>query len=88
MKRCNATHRDKVHDWLRANHESAVEALLALYTKDATARMLRDYLYSKGITEADGVKLSRAQIRQALVPWKRYGGGEHVPYAVPLELEA
>jgi hypothetical protein len=72
----------QLHDWLRQHYEYEVETVMRLYTKHATAKMILDHLRSKGITHLDGHRLSRGKIRQALVTWKRYGGGEHRPYTV------
>jgi len=81
MKRCLPLHRDTVYNYLREHHEDVVEALLRKYTKDAAAKMLRAYLHDQGITHADTVPISRAQLRGALVPWKRYGEGKAVHIA-------
>lgn len=72
MKRCKANNQEQVYQWLRRHYGDLVEMMLLHHTKDECARRLRDNLHNAGIKRTDtGVFLSRNQIRQGLVPFRR-----------------
>lgn len=72
MKRCRPNNQDQVYRWLHRYYGELVELMLLHHTKDECARRLRDDLHNAGIKRTDtGVFLSRNQIRQGLVPFRR-----------------
>lgn len=76
LRKCTPVHTDTVAAWLRSHQPYLVDYMLLYHPKDYAAKLIRDTLHSRGITHAEGIPLSRTQIRQALTQFRRHNAAE------------